>query len=691
MARYFQFNTIKSKLILMILGIVIIIVLGLTSVIAYITATTLEGESKRQLIQSMEQSIFLLENFLETRENNLDIWGNSPLVDTIFRDHAFASVFVPSLREQFRKIKEKEPWLLHIFLLQEDQIIYDDSGTFSFFEGQAGFKSGIEQLKALPDFDVSIMNLSHLSKKDSSESLIIKRPFIQDGAPASGKFIILILDFSIINEKLLGGIKIGNQGFITLMAKSFKKELTILPLQKNSIEVRQFEEISSTWKDYQDIPESYQSILIHTRELNRFPIALAGVISQNDINEPVFHLLYLSSVFGLIAILFGIGSAIFYATKITRPIRDLTQKAKQLSKVDRTAMNNTLSTDSVFSKMETIMPEKYCHWEAGKRNQDELNILNDTFDAMANKLDTDTKKMLHLTSIFEKFVPYQFLNRVITKGWEEVALGKGERDFITILFSDIRSFTEYSEEMEPEELFAFLNEYLSLMNHEIHENHGFIDKFIGDAIMALFDHPEANDQVEAEMAIQAAIGMQETLKAFNQSREKSGHREIRTGIGIHSGQVMIGTIGSESRMDFTVLGDNVNLASRIESLTKMFGVDILISETTLRLLNNIENFKIREIDWLMVKGKSKPVGLYEVYNHDTPEVQILKEKAGSSILRGLTQRRRKAWDKAIKAFEKALAIYPEDLAIKLHISRCKQLSQMDLPEDWDGSIILDKK
>jgi adenylate cyclase len=691
MVPYFQFNTIKSKLILMILVIVISIVLGLTAVIAYITAATLEKESKRQLFQSLEQSTFLLENFLETRENNLDIWSNSPLVDTIFRDHAFASVFIPSLREQFRKIKEKEPWLKHVFLLQEDQILYDDSGAFPFFEGQAGLKSGIEQLKTLPEFGVSIMNMSHLSKKDSSESLIIKRPFIQDDEPGKGKFIIVILDFSTINERLLGGIKIGKRGFITLMGKSFKNELTILPPQKNSLEANQFKDISSTWKDYQDIPESYQSILIHQQELNRYPIALTGIISQNDINEPVLYLLFLSGIFGLVAISFGIGSAIFLATKLTGPIRDLTHKAKQLSRVDQTAIDSAISSESILSKLETLLPETYSNLDTGKKNQDELKILNDAFEAMASKLEADTKKMLHLTSVFEKFIPYQFLNRMITKGLEEVALGKGERDFITILFSDIRSFTEYSEKMEPEELFAFLNEYLSLMNHEIHKNHGYIDKFIGDAIMALFDHPEADDSSEVESAIQTAIGMQESLKTFNLSREKSGQQKIRTGIGIHSGNVMIGTIGSKSRMDFTVLGDNVNLASRIESLTKMFGVDILISETTLRLLKNIENFKIREIDWLMVKGKSKPVGLYEVYNHDNPEVQLLKEKAGSSILRGLTQRRRRAWDKAIKAFEKALAIYPDDLAVKLHIGRVKQLRQMDLPEDWDGSIILDKK
>ncbi len=303
----------------------------------------------------------------------------------------------------------------------------------------------------------------------------------------------------------------------------------------------------------------------------------------------------------------------------------------------------------------------------------------------------ESDKIKAMTQLFEKFVPPQFLNRLASQGLEEVALGKGERDFVTILFADIRSFTTYSENMNPEELFSFLNEYLKIMNHEIHENFGYIDKFIGDAIMALFEHPDKNDQTDAHFAVKAAICMQKSLKNFNKARMKLGKEEIRSGIGIHSGQAMIGTIGSEKRMDFTVLGDNVNLSSRIEGLTKLYGVNIMISDSTLRLLKELDHFQHRELDWVKVKGKSKPVELYEIYNNDPPEIQELKRKAGSSILRGLTQRRRKAWDKAIAAFEKALSIYPEDQAAKLHIERCHQLRQMDLPDDWDGSIGLDHK
>lgn len=303
----------------------------------------------------------------------------------------------------------------------------------------------------------------------------------------------------------------------------------------------------------------------------------------------------------------------------------------------------------------------------------------------------ETEKITAMTQIFEKFVPKQFLNRIEKEGFENIELGKAENENLTILFSDIRSFTTHSESMNPEEIFRFLNEYLKIMNNQIHKNFGFIDKFIGDAIMALFDHPDKNSHTDAQSAVQAAIGMQDALGEFNHVRHKTGFQSINTGIGIHSGQVMIGTIGSETRMDFTVLGDNVNLASRIESLTKQYGVKILISDATLRLLHDLDKFQHREIDWVKVKGKAEPVELYEIFNNDPPEIQELKRKAGSSIRRGLTQRRRKAWDKAIEAFEKALLIYPDDQSARQHINRCQQLKHMDLPDDWDGSIELDHK
>ena len=142
----FNAQSIKTKLIIMILGIVISIVLALTTVIALTTARFWEDESKRQLLQNLDQSVYLLHNFLDVRESNLEIWGRNPLIETILRDPGMSSVFIPSLRAEFDIIRANEPWLVHIFLLQGDEIVYNDSNTFAFSDGSGGTLNGIAAL-----------------------------------------------------------------------------------------------------------------------------------------------------------------------------------------------------------------------------------------------------------------------------------------------------------------------------------------------------------------------------------------------------------------------------------------------------------------------------------------------------------------------------------------------------------------
>ena len=181
----------------------------------------------------------------------------------------------------------------------------------------------------------------------------------------------------------------------------------------------------------------------------------------------------------------------------------------------------------------------------------------------------ETQAMVTMTQIFEKFVPKQFLQRIAKEGIATIEAGRVTSETITILFSDIRSFTSISETMTPEHLFAFLNDYLGRMEAPIKENNGFIDKFIGDAIMALFD---GNFRTQATGAVKSAVDMQKQLQHFNNERQNKGLVTLGTGIGIHIGSVMLGTLGNANRMDSTVIGDAVNLAARLEGLTKYYGV-----------------------------------------------------------------------------------------------------------------------
>jgi len=244
-----------------------------------------------------------------------------------------------------------------------------------------------------------------------------------------------------------------------------------------------------------------------------------------------------------------------------------------------------------------------------------------------------TNELFQLNKAYERFVPNQFLQFLEKSSIIDVELGDQVQLEMSVLFSDIRDFTTLSESMTPEENFRFINSYLSRMEPVINENNGFIDKYIGDAIMALFSG-------EADHAVKAGIAMLHGLVEYNQQRAKFGYAPIQIGIGINTGTLMLGTVGGQNRMDGTVISDAVNLASRVESLTKNYGVSLLITQETYSRLKNPSQYAIRTLDTVKVKGKSEAVTVYEVFDADGPEI-----KAGKLA--------------ALELFAEALAIYWE--------------------------------
>ncbi|MBF0239414.1 MAG: GAF domain-containing protein [SAR324 cluster bacterium] len=292
----------------------------------------------------------------------------------------------------------------------------------------------------------------------------------------------------------------------------------------------------------------------------------------------------------------------------------------------------------------------------------------------------ESQKIMAMTQTFQKFVPQQFLRRIAGENLEEIALGVAQGDYITVLFSDIRNFTGFSETVTPQELLNFLNAYFQRMSDAIHQCQGFIDKFIGDAIMALFDLPDQTDEQEAVCAIHAAITMQKAVAEYNRHRAQSGYHPIKTGIGIHSGPVVIGTVGSRDRMDSTVLGDTVNVASRLESLTKQYGVPIIVSGHTIKMIHSMKLFSYREIDYIQVRGKSEWVTIYEIFDHDSAEIRELKQKSGTHLQMGLAHRYVQDWASAGQHFQQALQIYPEDPVANYHLTQWQKQTEILSPQ-----------
>ena len=252
----------------------------------------------------------------------------------------------------------------------------------------------------------------------------------------------------------------------------------------------------------------------------------------------------------------------------------------------------------------------------------------------------ETQAVAMMTRVFEKFVPKQFLQRIALDGLAALKPGNVLASRITILFSDLRSFTTISEGMTAKDLFALLNDYLAQMQGPIDHFGGFVDKFIGDAIMALFDQESS---AQAEAAVNAAIGMQRRLAEWNHKRQGPPAFPITSGIGIHTGMVMLGTLGSTTRMDSTVIGDAVNLASRLEGLTKQYGVahhrqrrHFGRSSTGLCLSHG-------ELDLVSVKGRAAPVTIHEVFQDLEGEPLDRARRLAEAFAPALASYRRREW------------------------------------------------
>ena len=276
---------------------------------------------------------------------------------------------------------------------------------------------------------------------------------------------------------------------------------------------------------------------------------------------------------------------------------------------------------------------------------------------------------------FGRFVPHQFLNFLGKENILDLQLGDQVQAEMTVLFSDIRSFTTLSENMSPSENFEFINSYLGGMGPVIRKHGGFIDKYIGDGLMALFPH-------KPDDAIQAALEMRKRLDEFNRSRHDSGFGEINIGIGIHTGPLMLGTIGEAERMESTVISDAVNLASRLEEMTKVFGASIVASADTLRHTSG--GAQSRYLGYIRVKGKKSVVKLHEILSENASEK--LKAATLADFERSVNLYRDRKFAEALKPLERVLNENPEDMAAHFYRQRCEYYVKNGIPDDWSDSI-----
>ncbi|MDZ4724704.1 MAG: adenylate/guanylate cyclase domain-containing protein [Leptospira sp.] len=275
------------------------------------------------------------------------------------------------------------------------------------------------------------------------------------------------------------------------------------------------------------------------------------------------------------------------------------------------------------------------------------------------------KNLIGLNESYSRFFPKQFLKYLGKEDVRDLKLGEQIQKKMTILFADIRSFTEFSETLSPKENFDFLNAYLQRVGPIIRHNNGFIDKFIGDAIMALFpNHPDD--------AIRAAVQMQSEIRLYNEYRIKSNYQPIKVGVGVHTGNLILGIIGEHERMEGTVISDAVNLASRIEGVTKMFGAEIVISADTFIEATEDLGYEYRLLDRVSIKGKTESVYVVEVlngYDEEKRDALISKKEDYTFALEAY---RRQDYEEAEELFKGILNHIPQDHVSRIFLTECER-------------------
>lgn len=382
---------------------------------------------------------------------------------------------------------------------------------------------------------------------------------------------------------------------------------------------------------------------------------------------------YLVSIIGILMIILIIAILLPLISSIIRPAKLLV-----------TTMENIIQTHDLKQKAKVFY-------------QDEIGTLTATFNVMTDELSNaydaikdyafqaivarDNEKRVR--TIFQKYVPQQVVDELLQIKEKNASLLIGKKQFCSIFFSDIRDFTTISESLTPEDLVTALNNYFTHMVKIIINNHGIVDKFIGDAIMGVYGAPISAGN-DAANSVKACFEMIEALKLFNDEMTAKGKINFKIGMGISSGDVIAGNIGSEQKMDYTVIGDPVNLASRLEGLTKVYKVPVIISEFTYEKIS--DSYYARELDLIRVKGKLKPTAIYQPFDKLSSEL----EKMVDFYQKGLEQYKSRNWDKAIDFFSKAYEINSDGTS-SMYIERCQHFKEEPPSDDWDGVYVFKTK
>lgn len=383
-------------------------------------------------------------------------------------------------------------------------------------------------------------------------------------------------------------------------------------------------------------------------------IALLGLdMADTEVQAALSEVLQKSVITAFLALIVSLMTAVFMGTVLTRGIVKLDKLVHSFAEKDF----------AVRSQL---------------RTNDEVGRLGTSFNHMAETIEEYSARLESLVAAYGRFVPHDLLRLLGKKSILEVQLGDQVEREMSVLFSDIRNFTSISEAMSPQDNFNFINNYLKCVGPHIRTHNGIIDKYIGDAVMALF--PERVDD-----ALDAALHMQMALDRQNEISLRTGGQAIHIGIGVHVGKVMLGTVGESERMDGTVISDTVNLASRLEGMTKKYGCRIIISDVVKGRIVRSDSYQMRLVDRVYVAGKSEAVTLYEVFNGDEASLRDHKAASLGEYNQALAYYYDQNFTEAETLFSRIAAAHVHDCPASLFSEKVRDILANGLPPDWDGA------
>jgi len=385
---------------------------------------------------------------------------------------------------------------------------------------------------------------------------------------------------------------------------------------------------------------SIYSPIINPSE-NRWSICIITPVS--DINEELRKNILIWFIFMVIVILVGAILTSIFSSSLSRPIKKLAQDANLICQLRLDEVKQAISRIKEIAKM------------------------NESFTQMKNAI-----------SSFQRYMPIALVKKLIISG--KVATVGGENKELTLMFTDIQNFTHISEDINPQALMEYLSKYFQVITKIVIDSSGTVDKYIGDGMMAFWGAP-VDDVDHALHACLAALNIQEALQKLNQEYQKEGKPTVITRIGINTGNVIVGNVGSDDRLNYTSLGDHVNLTSRLEGINKIYGTSIIVSEYTYNKVKN--EFRFRFLDRVLVKGKHKGVYIYELLDGVGLKLNIDLEEYNKDFSAAFMVYEKGDWQKALDLFYILNNRYSNDNVIKIFIERCLKFMK-NQPDNMDG-------